>query len=138
MKSLFILLAFGVCVPALAANPPAVKAAPAKAAASQTPGASGGYWCRAANGNYFWIAPTTPIAKAPAESSQQKPAPGPTRVYTYYRPNVATTYPDSFRPEVVNGVDWYLNGRSYFSDLVVVRVGLWVFLLGEMRKGHRP
>lgn len=119
MKSLFFVLLFGLCVPVLAASGPDGKVTNKSLAAPRAPATSGGYWCRAANGRLVWVKPAPENAIATVENPQQKPANGArTRVYSYYRPqpNVVTSYPDSFRPEVVNGIDWYLNGRSYFSD----------------------
>ena len=27
-----------------------------------------------------------------------------------------SNHPDNVRPDVINGIDWYLNGRGYYSD----------------------
>ncbi len=115
MKSLALTLALGFCASGLTAiaadnSTTGVASAPPQASAR-----SGGYWCRANNGSWVWVARPTDAGKA---TPAAKPADAKTarRVETYYRgPTAITTYPDA-DVRVINGINWYLNGRSYFSD----------------------
>ena len=79
---------------------------------------SNGEWCRTVDGRSVWIPNQTQTAKvAPAPARVPAQANTAVRVYSYRATTqVFTSYPNSGPPEIINGVNWYLNGRSYFSD----------------------
>ncbi len=68
-----------------------------------------GYWCRLSDGRWMWIDTRTGIA-TPAP---QQPVfvPGPAAWSNFSERNGR-----KFRPKEVNGIKWFLDGRSYFSD----------------------
>ena len=95
---------------ALAADAP--KSA-GKAAAVQPIQNSAGQWHRTVDGRSVWIADKVESAK-PARV--QPPQTNTARRVNAFRTIVVTTYPNSGPAETINGIEWYLNGRSYFSD----------------------
>jgi len=115
MKALTLLLILGTCTTVFGAGASEIADRAKKIAGVQSTVAANGYWCRAANGSWVWMSPSVEATKT-SNADSQSAAPRGTRVYSYYRPNVVTSYPNDFRPEVINGINWYLNGRSYFSD----------------------
>src|SRR5450755_3114020 len=116
MSYVLFALALAFCGPALAANSAEGGKAVKKTSMERALATRAGAWCRAADGRLIWMTRPADGAKTATINPQPPPANGATRTDTNYRPNSVTTYPDSARPETVNGVNWYLNGRSYFSD----------------------
>ncbi len=84
-----------------------------KSAAVQSNSKSAGHWYRTLDGRSVWIADKVETAKSPSQAPAQTNTA--LRV-TVFRPIVITTYPNSGPTETLNGIEWYLNGRSYFSD----------------------
>ena len=129
MRTLLWLAVVGCCASSSAADVPQIAAGGEQTPAVQSVAFRGG-WRRAERRGTWAAQPSQngsansgnaivqqPNAGAKTGSAATQPTPaGPTRIYTYYRPNVVTTTPDDDKPVVVNGVDWYLNGRSFFSD----------------------
>src|SRR5258707_1049486 len=105
VKSLALVLTFGWCAPALAAV--ASENVPRDTQIKPLPPVNG-HWCQSADGNWVWIA-TGQSAKPPrlrprASETRRNPVGAPTGLR------------DRFRPDSVNGIFWFLDGRSYFSD----------------------
>ena len=115
MRTLCLVIVLGFATCALAA-PPQSGTRVSKAAAVQATAKPSGYWCRTVDGRSVWV-PNKTEAVAAKTGATNTPPQSSTAVRRYsYRPIVQTSYPDDITPEVVNGVEWYLNGRSYFSD----------------------
>ena len=113
MRTLCLVVVLGSATCALAA-PPQSGTRVNKATAVQATAKPNGSWVRTVDGRSVWVPSKTETAKTGATST---PPQSSTAVRRYsYRPIVETSYPDDIRPEVINGVEWYLNGRSYFSD----------------------
>ena len=68
-----------------------------------------GYWSRLSDGRWMWIDTRTGIA-TPAPQ-QPVLVPGPAAWSNFSGRNRRNV-----RPYEVNGIKWYLDGRSYFSD----------------------
>jgi hypothetical protein len=71
---------------------------------SDAPG-TGGCWCRTPDGRWLWVTGTKTLPNGQTAL----------RTYSYYRPQT-TIYDENNRPQVIGGIDWYLNGRGPFSD----------------------
>ena len=109
MKSLLIALMLGFDASSLAAIPQG-RPGDAERAAVLPPVAGGGCWCRTATGRWIWVAPSSEV---PGSNPAQASSGG--GIYIF-RPNGMFRHQHNFRPDSVNGIKWYLNGRSYFSD----------------------
>jgi len=105
VKRLALFLIFGWCLPALAIGvPEEVSHGPRIEPLPRV----NGYWCRSADGSWAWIA---------NGDGMNPPHPRPRAVAKRRDPVSAPTRPkDRVRPDSVNGIKWFLDGRSYFSD----------------------
>jgi hypothetical protein len=107
MKPLAMTLMLAMCGSALAADVShAAAAAPVIATAQAAPPICRlppveGYWCLSREGNWFWIETGT---------GRPKPAPRTTAE------KISGAMSKNFRPDSVNGIPWFRDGRSYFSD----------------------
>src|SRR5262249_23528275 len=104
LRTISFALLIGACCwsAACAAEQPARPPA-AQAPAAQVVGNRQYVRCRTPDGRWVWVESQN-VPQAPAEGRQ--------RAF----PRTITSYPNSFRPQKVFGIDWYLNGRGPFSD----------------------
>jgi hypothetical protein len=114
MKTCSLIVLLGLMACAIGAAP--ASGARAKKTAVQASANAGGTWCRTVDGRSVRVPNKTESAKTAAGTPAPAQSGTAVGTYSYYRPTIETSYPDSARPETVNGVEWYLNGRSYFSD----------------------
>jgi hypothetical protein len=106
MKQIPLVLALGLCTPPIrAADAP--RPEPLPAGIATLPPVTG-YWCRLPNGNWAWVE-VQPQTNRPTTHHGGLPA-------RRHWVNLTNRNRDGFRPDSVNGVKWFEDGRSYFSD----------------------
>jgi hypothetical protein len=64
-----------------------------------------GCWWRTPDGRWLWVTGTRILPNGQTAL----------RTYSYYRPQT-TIRDESNHPQIIGGIDWYLNGRGPFSD----------------------
>ena len=102
MKAFWMLLALSVCATVFAQGPRNTVRDFRSRGANSAPC---GCWYKTPDGRWLWV-----------EGSYVMPnGQRALRTYSYYRPPT-TLYSDDGRPQVIGGIDWYLNGRGPFSD----------------------
>jgi hypothetical protein len=107
MKRLALALLLGLSTQALATTPPETPIDRSQIAPTPPAVPGGGCWRRTPSGSWVWIAPSTPNAQG---------AGGGGNIYVYVPNALKRARQRNFRPDTVNGIKWYLDGRSYFSD----------------------
>ncbi len=107
MKALVTALILGLSASLAAAAGPE-RVPPGKRTSTPLPPVTG-YWCRLSDGRWMWIDRRTGIATPAPQTPVFVPGPAPWS-------NFPNRKPERFRPYEVNGIKWFLDGRSYFSD----------------------
>ena len=108
MKAFWLLAALCTCATALAQSPQSFQKVGrfgGRGGVRNQATPSAGCWCRTPDGRWLWVTGTRELPNGQTAM----------RTYSYYRPP-ATIYGDDGRPQVIAGIDWYLNGRGPFSD----------------------
>jgi hypothetical protein len=93
----------------------------AQASGSSHSRSQGRCWHRSRSGQLFvwsggrWVPTAGDEANSQSAAGQAVPSVR-TGDYSPAGPNPSASYPDHLKPDVINGLDWYLNGRSYFNE----------------------
>ena len=106
MKRFSLVLMLGLCTPVLAADRP--QSAVSRNGITPLPPVHG-CWCRLPNGQWVW----TDVQTTGTANPQTRRVGAATK---RHRENFINRTRDGFRPDVVNGIKWFQDGRSYFSD----------------------